>query len=519
VNISPSPQLQLVSVHEPDTAEPISLESGKPRLVNYIFEGAKLTALAPQSILTEILQHTNGWPKCIAGQLFENTADGKLNFIREDDDFFAWLFEHFDVEWKSVQGITKGEFVKYSRRNVEQYRGSSEFPHFPPIQGFYYNHPSVIASSGSKLDGLLDFFNPATPGDRELIKAFCMTLFWGGPPGQRPVFVFTTNDDGQSKGVGFGKTTMINLLSRLCDGKLDISNGETIEDFKKRLINSNLKFRLLVLDNLKSRKFSSAGLESLITADEITGHAMYTGNRSIPNYYTAAISVNGIYMSRDMAHRSVFIQLSKPNYQRDWHQQVSDYIEANRWEIINELLHLLSSEGPIMETDATRWGAWEKAVLSKVNNPGSVCSIIKSRMNDADDDLNSGIEFVEQIKHLPRYSQASTTQNGLLSISQQTMREQLNQFLGVKIAANTVTKHIQQMGLECLIQISRKGRERYWLLNPSGDPITEELRLGALGMLQPKADSDESAEEPTEFDEDIEAETDDPHDDSGSEEA
>jgi hypothetical protein len=70
-----------------------------------------------------------------------------------------------------------------------EYNWASAHPHFPAVPGVYYTTKPPKAKNTGKLNALLDRFSPATKDDRELIRAFILTLFWGGAAGQRPQFV------------------------------------------------------------------------------------------------------------------------------------------------------------------------------------------------------------------------------------------------------------------------------------------------------------------------------------------
>jgi hypothetical protein len=489
MNASPV-TLQLISSHEPEAVEPPFPSSGKPRFVNMGLYQGKLVAIDAAAMLKQIVDHTCGWPICISGELFELTSPGMLEAIKGEKRLFAWLHDHFDVEWKSSNGISKSEFYEFLCRKVTQYSGRSNYPHYPPIDGFYYHHNSLESSNGEKLEGFINFFSTGSQVDRELIKAFCMTLFWGGPAGMRPGFIITTNDHGPNQGRGYGKTTLVDAISKLADGKLAIENNESMDDFRKRMINNNKTFRLIVLDNLKSMRFSSAGLESLITSDEISAKRLYSGNGTVPNYYTVAITVNGVHLSKDMAQRCIKIELAEPQHHQNWYQELNDYISEHRWGIISDILDLLQSEGQVMDQSGTsRWATWERAVLSKVECPESVREAIKSRCQDSDDDLEAAQIFLQQLNDCALELKLSSCK-GVIKISHEIMHEQLKLFLGLNIGRNAVAKRISDMGLVYLHKVKQTGRQVVWVFNPKGKSITNEMIVNATSVQKPSMDDD-----------------------------
>ena len=58
-----------------------------------------------------------------------------------------------------------------------------------------------------------------------------MTAFWGGLPGCRPVFVVTSDD-----GRGVGKSKVPETVGYFCNGYIDVSAGEEIEQLKTRML-------------------------------------------------------------------------------------------------------------------------------------------------------------------------------------------------------------------------------------------------------------------------------------------
>ena len=66
--------------------------------------------------------------------------------------------------------------------------------------------------------------------------------------------------------------------------------------------------RVVLLDNVKSHRFSWAELEAFITSPVISGHEMYRGEGQRPNTTTVAITVNGASLSKDLAQRAIVVR-------------------------------------------------------------------------------------------------------------------------------------------------------------------------------------------------------------------
>ena len=86
------------------------------------------------------------------------------------------------------------------------------------------------------------------------------------------------------KGRGVGKTTIVKHAGRLTSGYFDFSNGEDVATIKKRLLTQEASTkRQVLIDNIKTNKFSWAEAEAMLTASYISGHRLFVGERARPN--------------------------------------------------------------------------------------------------------------------------------------------------------------------------------------------------------------------------------------------
>lgn len=471
------PGLEFVSESDPDESiAQLANEPSKPRLVNGIHvKGEKrVTPRDPSLILEGIQNQTGGWPKCVAGELVIKSFQNKLEIKKNEAELFAWLHQPFGIDWLGSPAISKREFFEYCRDNADKFSDATHYPHFPPFEDVLYEHEEPVHEYGQALAGFLDFFSPATPHDRELIKAFALSLFWGGPPGARPGFLITTNDNTSNQGRGWGKTTLLELCSELCGGTISASKSESIEALKKRILsqaNHEPRPRVIAIDNVKTRRFSSADLEALITSRQISGHIMYRGNGAVPNHHTVGITINGASLSKDLAQRCVVIKVAKPSHTQSWQKDIEEFIKNKRWSIIGDIGELLASNGfDLPNEGSTRWAYWESAVLSKVNNPVQVRELIKSRQGQLDDDDANGVEFVKHLQE--NFHRFKVGASPIAKIPHKAMHELLEEFLGEKLGKNVVTKKISALGLPCLHQVAKPGKLRVWLFRKDGQELT-----------------------------------------------
>src|SRR5262249_29807322 len=146
--------------------------------------------------------------------------------------------------------------------------------------------------------------------------------------------------------------------------------------------------RALLIDNIKSLKFSWGELEAAITSDVISGHQMYVGEGRRPNLFNWFLTINGASMSRDMTQRVAPLKVRRADYSGTWEAELTAYIDSRRWEIIGDLVEILQSPPAAKLCKFTRWAAWEADVLSRVSDPGEAQGVIAERQADMDEDEN-----------------------------------------------------------------------------------------------------------------------------------
>lgn len=194
-------------------------------------------------------------------------------------------------------------------------------------------------------------------------------------------------------GRGVGKTTLpTTIATHLLDGYVDVGSDESFDVVKTRLLsNEEGRKRVVIIDNLKSHRFSNAALEAIITAPIVSGRAMYVGEMQRPNTLVWVITANGASLSKDLAQRTVEIRVARPRYDPTWETQLESFIKDHKAEILADIRGRLA-EPSRMTAAASRWSAWENDVLGKFGNVADLQRLIVDRRQATDvDDQEQGI--------------------------------------------------------------------------------------------------------------------------------
>lgn len=348
--------------------------------------------LHPAAVASSLFGLTGGWPRRVGPALFVPTPEFKPRWLASPDALFAFVAgslagDGSPVEWATGPELTtKAEFFEFLRQQATPYDAVELAPHEPPVDGVHYLHPPLAGGDGAAFARLLAMFSPATDTDADLIRAFFLTLAWGGPPGQRPAFLFTSLADDPHGGRGVGKTTVAKVASDLFGGHVSLDPGDDIARIKTRLLTpDSLARRIALLDNLKTHKFSWGEMEALLTDSVVSGHQLYAGDAQRPNRLVFCLTVNGASLSRDIAQRVVIVTLRRPAYSPTWEDDARQFVTANRAAILGDIVAALRDPAkPLGPPD--RWGAWQRGVLARVGDPVACQTVTATRRAEADAD-------------------------------------------------------------------------------------------------------------------------------------
>lgn len=473
-----------------ESSTPGDVPSRPIQLANFYWEekqdGETLKAVKVprpcEDIFDDLTNATGGWPKLCGKSLFAvnpNNPNG-VEDLSTAEALFAWADSRLGSPGRSGLNWSGGRdgpsmriFFEYCRASAERYAAFSSYPHEPPIPGYFYTgHLGGDGASGEEsppsetrgaaLAGLLRFFCPATKEDEDLIRCLAYTLFWGGPSGKRPAFVPTAPAE-SGDGRGYGKTTLANTLAKLAGGLIEMGQEEEIEEFKTRLLTPDaINYRMLLIDNVKTTKFSRAGLESLITSETISGRQLFVGNGQRPNTFTTVITMNGASLSSDLAQRCIPIHLRKPDYGQEWDEAVGDYIQRYRREITEDILFDLRKT-PAKVSTPFRWGLWQRQVLSRATeDPDGLTRLILARQGEANTDSEESDLVQELLMDEIEAVTIGEPQSGAVFITAAAMARIASKALGVNKPVNHWSRIIGMMGIRGL-KAYRMATTRGWI--------------------------------------------------------
>lgn len=217
-----------------------------------------------------------------------------------------------------------------------------------------------------------------------------MSLLGGGPFGATPAFAITSDH-----GRGVGKTSYVQLLTRIVGGSIDVSQNEDGDKLTTRLLTPAARTKRAALwDNIKSMKLSSEKIEALITAPEISGRQLYVGEGTRPNNLVWFLTLNGPSMTTDLAQRCVPIKLVRGDNSGPWLENANKFVDDNCQALIADLIGALRAE-PFPLTTFGRWAAWEQASLARLPEPNEAQKVTSERQARINTDLDEG-EIVEE---------------------------------------------------------------------------------------------------------------------------
>jgi hypothetical protein len=252
------------------------------------------------------------------------------------------------------------------------------------------------------------------------------------------------------------------LAEELVDGWIAVDPREDIAAFKTRLFSEDGHQRVARLDNLKTHKFSWDQMESLMTAGTISGKKLYMGAGRRPNTLTWMITLNGASLSKDVASRSIVIVLDRPpQVDAEWEDDVRTFIRANRPALLAEIRDLILAPPPDTFRAGTRWGPWEKAILSKLKDPAKILETIIHRRKSLDVDEAARNLFIDKvIEELKRYGHDPETAVVLIPVADAALW--LCQVERQPMATGQATAAIKIFSIPNL-QKSDRGDGRYWV--------------------------------------------------------
>jgi len=427
----------------------------------------------PCVITLELLGLTKGWPRRRGQSLFAESDHVPL-WLDNPASLFAWIHNYVGDEkgsgiyWtgEGDNMVSRVEFHAYLTQSVENYRAVEVFPHWPTMAEHFYIHPPVEGGDGEALRHLVHRFSPATLADHDLIEALFLSLLWGGAPGNRPAWLITSDEEDGEAGRGVGKSFLAQFAAELVGGYVALDSEDKMPDLMKRLLSpeGQLK-RVLLLDNLKTLKFSWSQLEALITQTIISGHQLYEGEGSRPNTLTTIITLNGASLSKDMAQRCAIVKLTRPKYSATWEEETRQYIQTHRWAIVGDILAKLQAPGKgAWQSD--RWASWGRDVLSRVSDPAECQKVLQERRGDVDEDSAEG-DTVRDYFAARLIEREHNAAKDVVFIPSAVVGEWVNGATGERRAVAKACSYLNQLKVKGLKRSKHEGRGFIWTGNDS----------------------------------------------------
>lgn len=393
------------------------------------------------SVLERFSAATGGWPKRLGGSLFVTSGE-HVQWLASPASLFGWAGSTTGnvVDWKRGPAFaSKEETFSELCRTAESFDAIESLPHAPPLPRHYYTHPPLTPGCGTRLSELIDRFNPETVVDRDLILSMFATLVWGGQGGTRPAFVVTSD-----QGRGAGKSKLVAMLSLLAGGSVDLSQAEDIGKIKERLLSpEGLARRVVLIDNVKSHRWSWSDLEGLITAPTISGKRLYIGEAARPNTLMWTITLNGVSLSTDLAQRAIVVKLASPPRTPGWEDQTRALITNHRDEILADLVGFFEQE-PQPLGNLTRWAAWEHEVLARLPEPVEALKLIKERRAVADVEAEEA-DMIEDYFRSQLADLHYAVDEAVVHIPAVIATAWLGQATGEKLRTAAATRHLKQL--------------------------------------------------------------------------
>jgi len=429
---------QLPAVIPPFTLDAFN-QPLRGQIYNVIETSDGFEPISMRGIMHQFRKVTDNWPKRVGKALFYVDKDNSIDphfypiqWLPSASSLFGWAgsYSGSPIAFAKTAGChNKEEVFAEFQRTGEMYESVEQYPHEPRVPEVYYackEQSEWVSTRPGCLYELVARFSPAEPVDYDLIIAFLATLVWGGPGGQRPLFVITSDS-----GRGAGKTTFASLLTSIVGGSLQLSSQADDQIIRQRLLSpEGMEKRTTLLDNVKSLKFSWAEFEALITSEKISGKQMYVGEASRVNRITYVITINGPSLSTDLAQRAITIKLGKPVHTGDWLADTAKFISENKTNIIAELLELLRQPSKPLQAN-TRWGNWETAVLCRLDNAERCQEVIRARQAALDAEQDESNLILEHFEKQLLKNNMRTDYDKIL-ISSATAAEWLCEALGEK---------------------------------------------------------------------------------------
>jgi hypothetical protein len=311
-----------------------------------------------------------GFPRKVGEQLFDHDRDtGEIYYINKVPDLFSWIGRKskHPVEWTRGDAMAdRCDFLSATIAEALRYESISHVPDWPKRSDVYYIHPQIPKASRehAHFAELIRFFSAASEADERMLMAYFAAPLWFVPRVSRPSWIIDSED-----GQGTGKTTIAEACAllygaapvRTCQAELQYGTQE----ITKRLLCANGRnARILLVDNVVGT-FTSPVLADLITGWTVSGKRPYgSGEETRPNNLTYTITANNATVDTDIASRSFYIFVQRPQFDVGWKTRLLTFVDKFRYHIIADIIDILEAHKPFQDTPpSTRFAEFETLIL------------------------------------------------------------------------------------------------------------------------------------------------------------
>ena len=388
--------------------------------------GTEKKYIAPREV-NQMIQDLNdrllGFPRVLGDELFDFDKDQyKVNFFHRPEDLFAWIAlktKHIANFKAGTTVMGKREFFSSLMQASQSYDGLSMTAEYPHRSNKFYAHPPMPDPSKGHayFNKLVDYFCPATPADKFLIKSLFASAIYGRRGVKMPIWIIDSNNDINNKdeGRGIGKSTLAEMVAYTVGGsdyesnqvlKIErkmLQNETTLLGLKKQILSGEgRRKKIALLDNVK-HNFESEVFSDWTTQSSFSGMAPYGyGETTRENDITFIITSNAATFEKDILDRAVMIHLSRPTKAiPNWETNIRKFIEDNRQQIIADIIDVMKDGPPFKAECKLRNKQWEQEVLMPVVEiEGShtyVTGVINERKPARETESEEGEELEEFI--------------------------------------------------------------------------------------------------------------------------
>lgn len=456
----------MTSVNRRTTVDPIQAAFATPPIwANHVGGERKDTAMVLVDLTAAIA--SSGLPLFRMGKVIvAMRRDGQRAEIDNFSKLRSWLEgqQVCRVDWREKDKLSKSEAYQAILDACAVIDGVFDAPHWPPIHRHLYACPRVEPVANGAIDAFLDFFCPATPVDRELLRALVLTAFWGGELGQRPFFLITA----PGEGIQTGKSTLIELIAALRgETPIDFSTRDGGDEVGKRLLSAEAqRSTTLRFDNVKANVLSSDWLESKICSENFSGRKLYEGEGKRANAFLWTATANDPNLSADLASRGVVIQLERPrSYVTDWIRRVRRFATDRRFDVWADAAAWLSRPVTDYRPDhGIRWGAWIGEVVARLENPNAVIEAIEARRIAVDADATLAVQLEQLL--IERAGEQLNAPWSRLELTQDELCDAMSTITGRSNwqSVSQALARLEQRGRFCrIVRRESRGYPRYYL--------------------------------------------------------